>query len=341
MSTESSIPQNGRKSRLLMRSSFGLLLLIGIFSKNLFAQDNLPREGNKPYVIENSYGFTIEETVANKYGKASYSLETEASGNLILDDTGGEINLKTGLAAKLEAASESFGFENENVGATAQIAAEVEALIGAEGKIGAHIDDHGITIGAEATAGAFVSGEAELNINTHLLGVKADIRVYASGAAGVMASGEAILTIGFDGTITMKAGAGVVAGIGGEVGVEVIFDASDLIKKMGLNDIRELIKWADTFISDPREFANEILKNITDTIIENIDKKVQEALDDLSNYINSFLLPQPLFPQSPPPVIPGSNTSAPNSQASPPELARPQETEPGAPYEHKTPEKFR
>ena len=91
-----------------------------------------------------------------------------------------------------------------------QGSAKVEALLGVKAKVGAYIDENGITIGAQAQAGAFVSASAELNTEVHIFGVSGKAKFFVEGHAGVLARGEAVVQIGFNGKIKFAVGCNII-----------------------------------------------------------------------------------------------------------------------------------
>ena len=191
---------------------------------------------------------------------------------------GFEASGQIGLAAELEAVSKQFAAGDENLGASVQGSAKVEAMLGAEGKIGAYIDEHGITIGAEARAGAYVSAQANVTFEAHVFGLSTTVKLYAEVHAGFMAHGEAVVTIGFDGKVKFQVGAGVSIGIGASAGMEFEVDASELIKKLGLKDLDELLKWVEEFQKDPKAKIGEIIDEGVDRLIKTV---IEPSLDNI------------------------------------------------------------
>jgi len=174
---------------------------------------------------------------------------------------------------------------NEDVGASVKANAKLEALLGAEGKVGAYIDEHGITFGADGRAGAFVSAEVNLSFEAHVFGVQTNVNVTAEAHAGLMAEGEALVTIGFDGRIKFKLGAGLSVGVGASVGVEFDVDASELMAKLGLADLASLVQWVDKFQKDPKATIDQIIDDTKKAAIEQGMELAQEIIAEAAEPI--------------------------------------------------------
>ena len=239
---------------------------------------SMPELEDSQTVYDGSIGVGDEFKIEGGAGTIGGEYTAGAEGSINVGENGIEAEATLGLAAELEAVSKQLEVGNEDVGGSIQASAKVEALLGAKAKVGAYIDENGITIGAQAKAGAFVSASAELNTDVHLFGLSATAKVYGEAHAGVLASGEAVVQIGFNGKIKFALGAGVSVGIGASAGVEVEVDASALIEKLGLPDLAELIEWLDAFVADP-------IGMIADIMVD----EVIEIIDDAKTVITDFV----------------------------------------------------
>ena len=223
---------------------------------------------------------TAEGEVTSDFGTVRGTAEGNAEASVNVSDDGVQAEAALSLSAELEAISENLSVGDENAGASANVSAKVEALIGAEGSIGAYVDENGITIGGEVTAGAFVSAEVALNFEVHLFGVQANVKVYAEGHVGILAHGEAIVTIGFDGKIKFQLGAGVSIGIGASVGFEFDIDASALMDELGLADMAALLEWIDAFVEDPQSQIDQLIGDATDAAVDAGISVVADVVED-------------------------------------------------------------
>jgi hypothetical protein len=248
--------------------------------------------------------------VENDLGSGGGKVEAGTEGQVTLDENGLEGSLRIGLAAELEAASKRFGVGNEDVGASANIDAKVEALIGAEGSISAYFDENGITLGGQAEAGAFVSAEAGVNFEAHFFGLQTNVRAYVEGHAGILAHGEALVQIGFDGKISFELGAGLAVGLGASAGVQFDVDAEELMEQLGLQDLSELLVWIDEFQEDPESTVNELLGKATDELLDQGFAQIKDTVDDLlDDYVTPYLdwLPSDMWQDGSPMMSDGSD----------------------------------
>jgi len=244
---------------------------------------------NGQVVAEGQVGGSLEGTVSGDAGTVSGEITAGAEGQVRVGDDGVEASGSIGLAAELEAISERIGVGDEDFGASGQVSAKVNALIGAEGRIGAYIDDKGITIGAEGSVGAYVSAEVALDFEAHVFGVQTNIKVVAEGHAGLLAQGEAAVTLGYDGRISFKLGAGVSVGIGGSVTVSFEVDASKLLDELGLTDLAELLVWLDDFVANPEERLADIADEALRWIVDEALAAAEEAVEDLADAVGDVI----------------------------------------------------
>jgi hypothetical protein len=233
---------------------------------------------NAQTVGKGEIGAHQEGTIHSDLGDVSGKVDVGASGEVKVGDNGVEASGQIGLAAELEAASKQFAAGDGNIGASVQGSAKLDAMLGAAGKIGAYIDEHGITIGAEAKAGAFVSAQAQINFEAHVFGLSTTVKLSAEAHAGVMAHGEAVVTIGFDGKVKFQIGVGFSVGIGVSASMEFEVDASELVKKLGLANLAELLDWIKNFQKDPKAKLGELFDEAVDRLIKDV---VEPTLDKI------------------------------------------------------------
>ena len=243
---------------------------------------------NGKTITSGEVGVTQKAHIENGLGTVDAKVTVGANGETKIGSNGGEASGQIGLAAELEAVSNKLGVGDENLGASAQVSAKVKALIGAEGKIGAYIDEHGITIGAQASAGAFVSAEVNFGFEAHVFGIQTNINVMLEGHAGIMAEGEAIVTIGFDGKVKFQLGAGVSIGLGFSADVEFEVDASQLMEQWHLKDLAELIEWLDKFQKDPKGTLDELINNAKDEAVKQGLELVRQVIDDATQRLANW-----------------------------------------------------
>ncbi|NCC60140.1 MAG: hypothetical protein EOM12_04200 [Verrucomicrobiae bacterium] len=212
-----------------------------------------------------------------------------AEGQVRIGENGVEASGSIGLAAELEAASKQLNVGNEDVGGSAQIEARLQALAGAQGEIGLYFDEQGLTIGAEGRAGAFVSASASLNLEAHVFGLEATMKLSADAHAGFLAAGKAKVEIGWDGHMEFTLGAGLSVGVGASLGMEFGFSAQKLIDKLGLSNLEELIVWVRQFVENPLAFIDQIVDyaqvQLWGWINSVISERVQQVIRDGWNFL--------------------------------------------------------
>jgi len=240
-----------------------------------------------------------------------------SEGSATIGADGADVNgsLQAGLAAELQAFSERVQAGDENVNASAQASAALEAVLGGKAAFEAHIDKNGITIGGEAKAGAYVSAEVQVNFETNIFGLKTNVTAYAEGHAGAMAQAKAVVTIGFNGEIEFHLSGGVALGIGGSLGTDFSIDASDLMQRLNLPDLSALIEWIAKVQEDPQKVLGELTEEAARRLVEVgkqflVDKVWTPARDFLVNHFwptandipDIILKPNPgiAWPKNPP-----------------------------------------
>ncbi len=260
--------------------TFSLILLLSLtLGASAFADDNIPLYENSGEI-----GYTLENSHQSDYGTVTGAVDMGASadGSVSIGEDGLDANIEAvvGLAAELEAKSKKYGVGDDNINLSAEGQAKLEALLGAEGKINAHIDKNGISIGVDAKAGAYVSASAEATFEANIFGVKTSVNVFAEAHAGALAAGTANVTIGFDGKVKFELGAGVAFGVGASVGMAFDIDASELIERLDLTDMAELLIWVEQFIDDPQQTIDALKNQATDQVMEYVKDKAYDFVDD-------------------------------------------------------------
>lgn len=216
---------------------------------------------------------------------ASYSVQAGASGQVQAGKNGVQASGEIGLEAELNALAK-VGVGDENFGGGAAAEATVNALLKAQGTVGAYIDKKGLTIGLDAKAEAMVSAEASLSLNLTLFGLQTTVTATAQGQAGASASASALVTIGFDGQIYFKVGAGATAGLGGGVTFNAAVDAQQLMAKLGLESLDQLITWCEQLASDPealaKQLAQDAAKQVGSAVLGQVKDAALAAAQDLA-----------------------------------------------------------
>lgn len=320
---------NGGLLRVL--ATFGIVLAVLFFAQaSVWAESNDGPDSITLSESEGSVGYQYSHEHAGQYGTTRVDAQAGASGSYTAsiseDGVAMEAEGAVGLALELEAISEKLTVGNEHVELSAQGEAQLNALLGAEGKVKAYIDENGITIGAEAQAGAFVSASAAVTFGAKVMGVDTTVRVYGEAHAGALARGTANVTIGFDGRIKFELGAGLAVGVGASVGMAFDVDASELMNQLGLDNLEELIDWIERFVEDPQELIGELTDELVDHAWENrweiADWAYEKAWDglegihergrDLYDYVDRFIdrnipsdMLENLIPRVQPPALPG------------------------------------
>lgn len=223
---------------------------------------------NGKEVAGGSVGYQGAAQIKNEFGTVDAKVNAGASTSLKVGDNGAEVAAEMGLSAELKAISEKMTVGDENFSVSAQAQAKVEALIGAKAKAGFYIDEKGITIGASAEGGAYVKAEAKLSFEANIMGLATTVTVTASGYAGAMGYAEATVTIGFDGRIKFRLGAGLAIGLGASVGIEFDVDASELMKRLNLDSLEQLVEWIEAFRKNPAKFVRQLVEDATTQIID-------------------------------------------------------------------------
>ncbi len=215
-------------------------------------------------------------TVGGGNLNASWNVQSGVSGQAQFGSNGVQASGEIGLEVQLDALAK-FAVGDENFGGGGAAEAQVQALLKAQGSIGAYIDSKGLTIGAEAKAEAMVSADLTLSLNLTLFGVATTVQATAHAQAGASASAEATVTIGFDGKIHFKLGAGATAGVGGGLNFEFEVSAPQLMESLGIKDLSQLIDWCQKFVENPDELAKDLAKEAGKELAGALADKVKDA----------------------------------------------------------------
>ena len=199
------------------------------------------------------------DSYGNENLGASWNIQSGVSGGAQMGSNGVQASGEIGLEVQLDALAK-FAVGDENFGGGGAAEAQVQALLKAQGSIGAYIDSKGLTIGVEAKAEAMVSADLTLSLNLTLFGVATTVQATAHAQAGASASAEATVTIGFDGLIHFKLGAGATAGVGAGLNFEFEVSAPQLMESLGIKDLSQLIEWCQKFVENPDELAKDLAK---------------------------------------------------------------------------------
>lgn len=220
-------------------------------------------------------------TIGNENANMMASVNAEGTGQITMGPNGvmAEANLE--LKAVVEGIAKG-GIGDENLGLSSEVKAKLEASLSASGKIGAYIDEKGLTIGAEGKIGATIRAEASAAVTLTVLGIDTTVKVTGSVSAGAEAEGSALLTIGTDGKIKFKLGGKAAVGVGAGVTVEFEVSADKLIEKLGLKDISELISWCMDAAENPEETFKKMLEDVD---ILALLKDVMKGLGDPARLI--------------------------------------------------------
>ena len=190
----------------------------------------------------------------------SGNVQAGINGELQFGKNGAQASGEIGLEAELQALAQ-FGGGDENFGGGGAAEGSVNALLKAQGTVGAYIDSKGLTIGLDAKAEAMVSAEASVSLNLNLFGIQTTVTATAKAQAGASASATAQVTIGFDGKIYFKIGAGATVGVGAGVTFNAAIDAQQLMSKLGFESLDQLIAWCEQLANDPGALAEQLAKD--------------------------------------------------------------------------------
>jgi|GEM_PF-2594367 len=236
--------------------------------------------------------FSAQNQLGTVEGTLKAGAEADASLKVSKDRVDVKVSGQIGLAAELEAISERVGFGDENVNASAQVSAKIEAAIAAKGAVGLHIDKTGITIGLDAQAGAYISAEVKVNFEFNFFGIKTNVLASAEGHAGVLAKVKAVVKIGFNGKVKFQLSGGVSIGIGGSVGVEFEIDASELMERLNLPDLSALLEWIEKFQEDPQKAFQELATDAAKRLAEaGVQFLVDKLAEPVRNLVENVIIP--------------------------------------------------
>ena len=113
-----------------------------------------------------------------------------------------------------------------------------------------------------------------------MFGIETSVKVTARAQAGASASAKALVTIGNDGKIHFKVGAGATVGIGGGVDLEFSISIEALLKHLGIKSLTELIEWCELFVKDPAAFIAQLIEDAQEKIPGMLVAKATEVITD-------------------------------------------------------------
>ena len=206
----------------------------------------------KPETVwKGKIGPSTKRTVKGRYGTATVKASAGAEASVRAGENGYEGKARLGLEAEVQASTRKLSVGNSLLGASLKGSGRAEASLVAKGRFGAYVDNKGITIGAEGTAGAYLKGELKLSTEAHVFGVKTNVNLMASGYAGAMAQGKAVVTLGWNGKVSFMASLGASLGLGGGLAVEFEMDADELMAKLNFTTLSQLLEWMKEFQENP------------------------------------------------------------------------------------------
>ena len=220
-------------------------------------------------------------TVGGDHAQAGASVQAGLSGQVELGSNGVQASGEIGLEAQLNALAQ-FSAGDANFGGGAAAEAKIQALLKAQGTVGAYLDEKGLTIGVDAKAEAMVSAEVSIDLSLTLFGIQTTVTATAKGQAGASANASALVTIGFDGMIYFKLGAGATAGIGGGVTFDAAVSAEQLMKNLGLTDMDQLIEWCEKLAADPDAVASQLARDAARSAAADKAEAALDAAKDLA-----------------------------------------------------------
>jgi len=196
-------------------------------------------------------GLSSDERIKGRAGEVRLTSHVGWKAETRTGDNGWEARGQIGVETALRATTARLQAGNEQVGASLQGNAKLELAAVAKGKLGAYIDEKGITLGAEVSAGVYAKGEIKVNFEAHVFGVKTNVNLVASGYAGALAEGKAVVTLGWNGKVRFMVGIGASLGLGGGVSVEFELDAEELLARWNLKSLEELLVKLKEFQENP------------------------------------------------------------------------------------------
>ncbi len=203
-------------------------------------------------------GPSYRKTVRGDLGTLAVKADAGADGKVRLGDNGVEAQGKIGVEASLKANTVKMAIGDKKVGASFKGTAKLEVAAVAKGKMGAYVDEKGITFGAQGSAGVYAKGEVKLNFEAHVFGVKTNVNLIASGYAGALAEGKAVATLGWNGKVSFMASIGASLGLGCGFAVEFEMDAEELMKRLNLTDLSQLLAWLKAFQENPKAYLAQL-----------------------------------------------------------------------------------
>ncbi len=196
-------------------------------------------------------GLSADERIKGRVGEVRLTSHVGWRGETRSGDNGWEARGQMGIETALRATTARLKAGDKRFGASLQGNAKLELAALAKGKLGAYIDEKGITLGAEVSAGVYAKGEVKVNFEAHVFGVKTNVNLVASGYAGALAEGKAVVTLGWNGKVRFLVGVGASLGFGGGVSMEFELDAEELLARWNLNSLEELLEKLKEFQENP------------------------------------------------------------------------------------------
>lgn len=203
-------------------------------------------------IWDGEIGPSYAHTTKGEFGTVTVKASAGAEGVVRGGENGYEAKGQVGIETEVRAATRTFAVGDKSLGASLKGSGRLEASVIAKGRLGAYVDDKGITFGAEGSVGVYAKGELKLSMEAHVFGVKTNVNLVASGYAGAMAEGKAVVTLGWNGKVSFMASLGASIGFGGGLSVEFEMDAEELMKRLNFTDISQLLEWMKEFQENPK-----------------------------------------------------------------------------------------
>lgn len=213
---------------------------------------------DKEAVWEGEAGPRYTKSVKGGLGQVTVKASAGAEGSVLKGENGYEAKGQIGIEAALRGSTKKMSVGGRDLGASLKGSGKLEVAAVAKGRLGAYVDDKGVTFGVEGSAGVYAKGELKLNMEAHVFGLKTNVNLIASGYAGALAEGKAMVTLGWNGKIKFVASLGASVGFGGGVAVEFEMDAEELMKKLNFTDIAQLLAWMKEFQENPMPVLTKI-----------------------------------------------------------------------------------
>jgi len=196
-------------------------------------------------------GPSFDERIKGRAGEVRLTSHAGWKAETRSGENGWEARGQIGVETALRATTARLQTGNDHASVSLQGQARLELAALAKGKLGAYIDEKDITLGAEVSAGLYAKGEVKVNFEAHVFGVKTNVNLVASGYAGAVAEGKAVVTLGWNGKVRFVVGIGASLGLGGSVSMECEVDAEALLERWNLKSFDELLVTLKEFQENP------------------------------------------------------------------------------------------